>query len=103
MPAPRAASRRMISWISNLAPTSTPLVGSSSSRTFGDVASHFATTTFCWLPPLSASGGTSTPRRLDPPRVDQRLRLAALARRAHEHVSLDGAIRQDQVVPDRAG
>ena len=34
-PAPCAACRRMISWISNLAPTSTPLVGSSSSSTRG--------------------------------------------------------------------
>src|SRR3954469_19012730 len=41
-PAPRTASRRMISWISNLAPTSTPLVGSSSRPTFGGLVREHA-------------------------------------------------------------
>jgi hypothetical protein len=35
-----------------LAPTSTPRVGSSTISTLGRVASHFAMTTRCWLPPL---------------------------------------------------
>src|SRR6266700_4053911 len=39
--------------MSALAPTSTPLVGSSSSRTFAFVASQRLNRTFCWFPPES--------------------------------------------------
>ncbi len=42
-----------------LAPTSTPRVGSSTMRTRDSRASHFARTTFCWLPPLRAETGVS--------------------------------------------
>ena len=88
-----AACCRIISWISNFAPTSTPLVGSSSSSTRGLVAIHLATTTFCWLPPLSESGRASMPaalirhrRSAAPPRgvlarLDQHVVLRACARK----------------------
>ena len=52
-PCPRPASRLIRAWISALAPTSMPRVGSSMMRMRGLVASHLASTTFCWLPPES--------------------------------------------------
>ena len=66
---PRPASRRMISWISNLAPTSTPLVGSSSSSTRGDVASHFATHDLLLVAAAQRVGRHFDARGFDPPRV----------------------------------
>ncbi len=44
----------MSAWTSAFAPTSMPRVGSSSRSTFGFVHSHLASSTFCWLPPLSS-------------------------------------------------
>ena len=41
-------------WISAIAPTSTPRVGSSKMISFGFCTSALATTTFCWLPPESS-------------------------------------------------
>ena len=58
---PDAASSPMMRWTSTLAPMSMPRVGSSRIRTRGLVASHLASTTFCWLPPESAPTGWSTP------------------------------------------
>src|SRR5580692_1002121 len=52
-PFPASASSLMIEYISYLAPTSMPRVGSSRIKTFGPVISHFDSTTFCWLPPES--------------------------------------------------
>ena len=46
--APRS---RISSKICCRAPTSTPCVGSSSSRSRGSVWNHFASSAFCWLPP----------------------------------------------------
>ena len=43
----------MMRWISALAPTSMPRVGWSRMRIRGDGISHFASSTFCWLPPES--------------------------------------------------
>src|SRR5882757_6566758 len=43
------------------APTSTPLVGSSSTSTSGSAASHLARQTFCWLPPDSVLVGVLGP------------------------------------------
>ncbi|WP_285549433.1 hypothetical protein [Actinoplanes regularis] len=40
-----------------MAATSTPFVGSSSRTAAGPVPSHFASSTFCWLPPESCSTG----------------------------------------------
>ena len=57
--------------MSCLAPTSTPLVGSSRSSTPGRRGSHLASTTFCWLPPLRLSGGTSIDAALMPQRVSR--------------------------------
>src|SRR3984957_14782101 len=48
---PSAASWSMIRCTSALVPTSMPLVGSSMISSEGDRASHFPSTTFCWLPP----------------------------------------------------
>src|SRR3954454_10566071 len=48
---PWAASSDISRWTSALVPTSMPRVGSSMMSTFGLVASHLASTTFCWLPP----------------------------------------------------
>ena len=39
-------------YTSTFAPTSIPRVGSSNIRIFDRVHSHFATTVFCWFPPL---------------------------------------------------
>ena len=50
---PLLASSEISRWTSDLAPTSMPRVGSSMISSFGSVASHFASTTFCWLPPDS--------------------------------------------------
>src|SRR5690606_23197434 len=50
---PSAASRDSSRCTSALVPTSMPRVGSSTISTFGPVASHLASTTFCWLPPDS--------------------------------------------------
>ena len=58
---PDAASSEMIRWTSTLAPMSMPRVGSSRMSTRGSVASHFARTTFCWLPPDRAPTSWSTP------------------------------------------
>src|SRR6185437_6869074 len=47
---------------SALVPTSMPRVGSSTISTVGFRPSHLASTTFCWLPPLSmATGSVSRP------------------------------------------
>ena len=45
--------------ISAFAAMSMPRVGSSSMRTFGRVASHRASSTFCWLPPEREPTGVS--------------------------------------------
>ena len=90
-------------WISNFAPTSTPLVGSSSSSTRGSVASHLATTTFCWLPPLSASGRS---RSTDGVRIARLATSASAVARSRGCVDraerrVLAARRQHQVVPHR--
>src|SRR5262245_7145611 len=55
--AARSASR----WCTSaLVLTSMPRVGSSTSSTRGAVASHFASTTFCWLPPESVETGSAS-------------------------------------------
>ena len=50
---PSAASEWINRWIASFAPTSTPRVGSSAMKTRGRRNSHFANSTFCWLPPES--------------------------------------------------
>ena len=62
---PRAASSPISRWISALAPTSTPCVGSSRISTAGSVASQRASATFCWLPPERLPTGSSIDARLD--------------------------------------
>ncbi len=48
---PWPARREIKRWISALAPTSMPRVGSSRIRIFGPVISQRPISTFCWLPP----------------------------------------------------
>ena len=48
---PSFASPDISRWISDLAPTSMPRVGSSIIRMSGSVISQRETSTFCWLPP----------------------------------------------------
>ena len=48
---PSPASSDINRCTSAFVPTSMPRVGSSMIRTFGPVASHLPSTTFCWLPP----------------------------------------------------
>ena len=45
----------MIWWISAIAPTSTPRVGSSKMTMRGFCTSPLPITTFCWLPPESST------------------------------------------------
>src|SRR2546428_706570 len=56
-PQPARAAARIASMMSCLAPTSTAWVGSRSISSSGWPASHLASTTFCWLPPLSVPAG----------------------------------------------
>ena len=63
--APSSARPRIKRWISTLARTSTPCVGSSKTMTRGRSASHLPSTTFCWLPPLSVATGVFDRRGLD--------------------------------------
>src|SRR5215207_5113687 len=56
---PRPASSLIRRWTSALVPTSIPRVGSSTISSFGSVASHLASTTFCWLPPERNPAGSS--------------------------------------------
>ena len=54
---PCAARSEIMPWTSAFDCTSIPCVGSSRIRSVGAVASHFARTTFCWLPPESEDTG----------------------------------------------
>ena len=66
---PCAASSLISRWISALAPTSMPRVGSSMISSRGLVASHLPSTTFCWLPPESLPTICSGPRARMPKRA----------------------------------
>src|SRR4029453_11034326 len=61
---PWSARARICLWISSLAPTSTPWVGSSSTTTPGRSTSWRASTTFCWFPPDRALTGVCGPGAL---------------------------------------
>src|SRR5690606_2257432 len=56
-PMPSPASDTTSRWISVLAPTSMPRVGSSRTSSRGRVMSQRASSTFCWLPPLRLRTG----------------------------------------------
>ena len=58
MATPSRASPVSRLWTSALVPTSMPRVGSSTISTPGFLPSHLASTTFCWLPPLSMDTGS---------------------------------------------
>src|SRR3954447_18561118 len=57
---PSPASSDIKRCTSAFVPTSMPRVGSSMIRTFGPVASHFPSTTFCWLPPERKPTGSAS-------------------------------------------
>ncbi|MNZ93040.1 hypothetical protein D3C78_1120940 [compost metagenome] len=61
MVAPASACCRISAKRSAFAPRSMPLVGSSSSSSFGAVASQREMKIFCWLPPDSVPIGISKP------------------------------------------
>ena len=63
-PCPATANSPSMRCTSAFVPTSMPRVGSSITSSFGLVASHLASTTFCWLPPDSRSTGCSRPECL---------------------------------------
>ena len=59
-PSPWRARSAITVWTSAFVCTSTPCVGSSEDeQPRGVAASHFASTTFCWLPPESVLTGWS--------------------------------------------
>ena len=64
---PWAAKPRDLRCTSAFVATSTPCVGSSRNRIRGSAASHFESTTFCWLPPerlrTTCRGETALMRR----------------------------------------
>ncbi len=66
---PLRASWLMMRYTSSFAPTSMPRVGSSRMKISGPVRSHFARTTFCWLPPDSSLTVCCTLRILTSKRV----------------------------------
>ena len=68
MATPWPARSDISAWISDLAPTSMPWVGSSSTSTDGLVISQRLSATFCWLPPESVATGTYTAGALMPSR-----------------------------------
>ena len=90
----------MISWISNFAPTSTPLVGSSSSSTRGDVASHLASDDLLLIAAAQAVGRDVDAGRLDPPLASRCSASRAFAPGAHERATGRRFARQHQVVAD---
>ena len=52
---PSSANLLIISYISDLTPTSTPLVGSSRINTLGFESNHLEIIHFCWFPPDNSS------------------------------------------------
>ena len=77
MPCPASSLSRRCT--SALVPTSMPRVGSSTMSRLGSVASHLASTTFCWLPPLSVPASVSSAAALTSSRLSQ-MRAAAFSR-----------------------
>ncbi len=96
---PRPASSLISRCTSDLVPTSMPRVGSSRISSFGSVASHLASTTFCWLPPERNPTGSSrrwkrrrsrsahsrvrrfsAPARISPSRVSAFMRVSVALR-----------------------
>ena len=67
---PSSASSTTSFWISALAPTSMPRVGSSRISSRGSVISQRASSTFCWLPPERLRTGAVRVGRADVERLD---------------------------------
>ena len=85
-----------------LAPTSTPRVGSSKISTPGWTASHFASTTFCWLPPERKRASCSSERARSSTRAGELLD-ADRVRQPAPLLAAERAQRQQRVVADRLG
>ena len=99
-PGPRARDSRR--WTSALVPTSMPRVGSSTISSFGFVASHLASTTFCWLPPDSVPTGSSSRWYLSCSLVPHSLASAfSAAERIRPPLASDAEPRQRRVARDR--
>ena len=75
----------MIRWISSLAPTSTPCVGSARTSTSGRSTSWRASTTFCALPPDIALIGCRSCGVRTASRLIRSVGDRALAGPVHEH------------------
>ena len=88
---PCCASRPISAWISDLAPTSMPRVGSSMIRMRGSVSSHLPSTTFCWLPPDSWPTTCSGPAGADAELLDRRRRPRRLGREVDEDAAGDAS------------
>ena len=89
---PRArssASERIRRWISPLAPTSMPRVGSSRIRMSGFIASQRASSTFCWLPPESSRIFWSGPEHLMPSSLMKRSTISRCLRLVDDAVAAD--------------
>ena len=86
----------MILRISSFAPTSTPIVGSSITNTFGFVSSHFANRTFCWLPARKLTRKSERAGRVDAQTLDISSRSCAPSPRNQEN-------RQRRLKRDRIG
>ena len=100
---PRAARSTISSWICRFAPTSTPRVGSSAISTRGGRTSHFANSTFCWLPPESVETGASNEEVRMSSSCDERRRAAALAAPADDAARRElPQVRQGHVLAHRA-
>ena len=108
MPRPWCASSSSRRCTSALVPTSMPRVGSSTTSSFGPVASHLASTIFCWLPPESVPPSLSRLPALTCRRPAQApgravLRGGAEQARAGEPVADDeGEVAGDRHVDDQA-
>ena len=81
---PSAASCESRWCTSAFVPTSMPRVGSSTRSTRGVVASHFASTTFCWLPPDRVETGSLRPADFTYRRLVHVPRLPPLGRPAQQ-------------------
>ena len=105
---PSCARRPISAWISALAPTSMPRVGSSMIRMRGSVSSHLPSTTFCWLPPESWPTTCSGPRARMPSCLIEAAARCASAAEVDEDAAGDAAQRRHRDVladghrPDQA-
>ena len=101
MASPRPASSLMSRWISALAPTSTPWVGSSRISSAGFAASQRASATFCWFPPERLPTRVSSEAVLIPSWRTNRAAIVALLAEVEEPEPRDGAEGRERGVGGR--